>query len=77
MSDEALLREKLRKLEALFAGAGTPGEKNAAEAGLERQIIIGPVRHVVGNDRMAFTRFSDLYSCSAAFPWVAIPSMSP
>jgi hypothetical protein len=36
MSDEALLREKLRKLEALFAGAGTPGEKNAAEAGLER-----------------------------------------
>lgn len=36
MSDEALLREKLRKLEALFAGAGTPGEKQAAEAGLER-----------------------------------------
>ena len=30
------LREKIRKLEALFAGAGTPGEKDAAQAGLER-----------------------------------------
>jgi hypothetical protein len=36
MSDEAFLRTKLRKLEALFAGAGTPGEKTADEAGLER-----------------------------------------
>jgi len=30
------LREKLRKIEALFAGAGTPGERDAAEAALER-----------------------------------------
>ncbi len=36
MNDEAFLRAKLRKLEALFVGAGTPGEKAAAEAGLER-----------------------------------------
>ena len=36
MTDEAQLREKLRKIEALFAGAGTAGEKNAAEAALER-----------------------------------------
>lgn len=36
MADEAQLREKLRKIEALFAGAGTVGEKNAAEAALER-----------------------------------------
>lgn len=36
MTDQTQLREKLRKLEALFAGAGTPGEKQAAEAGLER-----------------------------------------
>jgi hypothetical protein len=36
MNEETLLREKIRKLEALFAGAGTPGEKDAAEAGLER-----------------------------------------
>ena len=36
MNEETLLPEKIRKLEALFAGAGTPGEKDAAEAGLER-----------------------------------------
>ena len=36
MNEETLLRENIRKLEALFAGAGTPGEKDAAEAGLER-----------------------------------------
>lgn len=36
VKDQTQLREKLRKLEALFAGAGTPGEKQAAEAGLER-----------------------------------------
>jgi hypothetical protein len=36
MSVEAELREKLRKIEALFAGAGTVGERLAAEAALER-----------------------------------------
>lgn len=36
MSDEAALREKLRKIEALFAGAGTAGERNAAGAALDR-----------------------------------------
>jgi hypothetical protein len=36
MSAEAQLREKLRKIEALFAGAGTAGERGAAEAALER-----------------------------------------
>ncbi|MBV9510046.1 MAG: hypothetical protein JO303_07175 [Caulobacteraceae bacterium] len=36
MEGEAHLREKLRKIEALFAGAGTAGEKIAAEAALER-----------------------------------------
>src|SRR5579883_2515887 len=36
VSDEAQLREKLRKIEALFAGAGTIGERIAAEAALER-----------------------------------------
>jgi hypothetical protein len=36
MTDEAQLREKLRKIEALFAGAGTVGEKLAAEAARER-----------------------------------------
>ena len=36
MSDDALLRDRLRKIEALFAGAGTAGERLAAEAALER-----------------------------------------
>lgn len=36
MAEDARLREKLRKIEALFAGAGTAGERIAAEAALER-----------------------------------------
>jgi len=36
MSDEDELREKLRKIEALFAGAGTDGEREAAGAAAER-----------------------------------------
>jgi hypothetical protein len=36
MSDESLLRAKLRKIEALFAGAGTAGEQVAAGAAAER-----------------------------------------
>jgi hypothetical protein len=36
MAIEAQLREKLRKIEALFAGAGTVGERLAAEAALDR-----------------------------------------
>ena len=36
MSSESQLRVKLRKIEALFAGAGTAGERLAAEAALER-----------------------------------------
>jgi hypothetical protein len=36
MTPEHLLRDKLRKIEALFAGAATPGEKAAAGAAAER-----------------------------------------
>ena len=36
MSTESQLREKLRKIQSLFAGAGTAGERLAAEAALER-----------------------------------------
>src|SRR5665811_1557686 len=36
MSTESQQREKLRKIEALFAGGGTAGERLAAEAALER-----------------------------------------
>ena len=36
MSIESQLREKLRKIEALFAGAGTASERLAAEVALQR-----------------------------------------
>lgn len=36
MSGEDELRERLRKIEALLAGAGTAGERDAAGAALER-----------------------------------------
>ena len=36
MLNDSQLREKLRKIEALFAGAGTAGERSAAEAALAR-----------------------------------------
>ena len=36
MTPEDSLREKLRKIEALYAGAATPGEKAAAGAAAER-----------------------------------------
>jgi hypothetical protein len=36
MDDESVLREKLRKIEALFAGATSEGERLAAQAALER-----------------------------------------
>ncbi len=36
MSDEGHLRDKLRKIEALFAGAGTDGERMAADAARAR-----------------------------------------
>lgn len=36
MDAEQRLREKLRKIEALFAGAATAGEKSAADAAAER-----------------------------------------
>ena len=36
MTPELALREKLRKIEALFAGAGTAGERIAAGAAADR-----------------------------------------
>ena len=36
MTTLSQLRDKLRKIEALFVGAGTTGERLAAEAALER-----------------------------------------
>ena len=36
MTSETELRDKLRKIEALFAGAATTGEKDAAGAAADR-----------------------------------------
>jgi hypothetical protein len=46
MSDEARLREKLRAIEALFAGATTPGERDAADRARER--IAARIRECAG-----------------------------
>ncbi len=56
MSSEALLREKLQKIEALFAGAGTPGEKLAAEAALER--VRARLADISKSDTIVETQFS-------------------
>jgi hypothetical protein len=37
MIPEQILRDKLRRIEALFAGATTPGEKAAAGAAADRK----------------------------------------
>ena len=54
-SAETRLREKLRKIEALFAGAATPGEKAAADAAADR------IRARLGNaakERLEEIKFS-------------------
>ncbi len=48
MMDEAKLKEKLRLIEALFAGATTPGEKDAA--GKARQRILDRLKSVEAAD---------------------------
>jgi len=61
MSEEALLRAKLRKIEALFAGAGTPGERAAAGAAAER--IRAKLHEFERTERAQEVRFS------IADPW--------
>ena len=56
MSEEAVLREKLRKIEALFAGAGTIGERTAAEAALGR--VHARLAELQGRDRTVEMQFS-------------------
>src|SRR5674476_677668 len=61
-SAEARLREKLRKIEALFAGAGTAGEKAAAGAAADRiRILLGKA---AGSEAPQEIRFSvpDIWS---------------
>lgn len=56
MADESLLRDKLRKIEALFAGAATPGERAAAGAAAER--IRARLQSVQARERSVEVRFS-------------------
>ena len=62
MSREQLLREKLRKIEALFAGAATEGEKIAAGAAAER--IRKRLDQATGTEKTVETKFSipDIWS---------------
>lgn len=56
MPGEQDLREKLRKIEALFAGASTPGEKAAAGAAADR--LRARLREAVETERPEEFKFS-------------------
>jgi hypothetical protein len=56
MTGESQLREKLRKIEALFVGAGTSGERLAAEAALQR--VRARVEDLARNDPPIELQFS-------------------
>jgi hypothetical protein len=56
MTPEQTLREKLRKIEALFAGAATDGEKAAASAAAER--IRERLGRTSGREKSVEMRFS-------------------
>ena len=62
MTAEQDLREKLRKIEALFAGAATAGEKAAADAAAER--IRARLRTAITGEKTEEIRFSvpDIWS---------------
>jgi hypothetical protein len=59
---EARLREKLHKIEALFAGAATAGEKAAADAAAER--IRARLRTATSEEKVEEVKFSvpDIWS---------------
>ena len=61
MNSEERLREKLRKIEALYAGAATAGEKAAAGAAAER--IRGQFKAASSKERAEECKFS------IADPW--------
>jgi hypothetical protein len=56
MTSESELRDKLRKIEALFAGAGTAGEKAAAGAAAER--IKSRLKNAEKSEKSIETKFS-------------------
>lgn len=55
MTEEAILRDKLRKIEALFAGAATPGERAAAGAAADR--IRARLKHTEKSESAVEFRF--------------------
>jgi hypothetical protein len=60
--DEAEVRAKLRKIEVLFARAGTEGERLAAEAAAERiRARLGEFQKSVGPIEMKFS-LTDVWS---------------
>ncbi len=56
MQSEEILREKLRKIETLFAGGATEGEKMAAGAAAER--IRARLKEIVSKEKPVEIRFS-------------------
>ena len=56
MTPEQILRDKLRKIEALFAGAATPGEKAAAGVAADR--IRGRLGQAAGREESIEMKFS-------------------
>lgn len=56
MNPEQVLREKLRKIEALFAGAASTGEKAAADAAADR--IRARLRKATSSEKIEEVRFS-------------------
>jgi len=56
MTTEAELKDKLRKIEILFAGASTAGERDAAQAARER--IQAKLRDQEGRERPEEMRFT-------------------
>ena len=62
MTPDQILRDKLRKIEALFAGAATPGEKSAAGAAAER--IRQRLGQAAGKEELIELKFSisDIWS---------------
>jgi hypothetical protein len=82
MTIESQLREKLRKIEALFAGAGTAGERLAAEAALER--VRASLAELGRRDPPIEMQFSmpdrwveAFVSCAVSAVWIGAVSLSP
>ena len=71
------LREKLRKIEALFAGAATEGERFAAGAAAER--IREKLSETAQQEPESEVKFSisDPWSCNYSLLYVAVMACNP